>query len=113
MLESQGAVAWRDPRRLYAPPVKLLDPENQDYLLCIGHDTKTGYRIAFPISPSGHSRNCTWIKDFNLLQPLNLPDLANPLKRQGSFKCTNKTCQRFKNFISLENIYMTLFNQSV
>ena len=73
----------------------ILDPENQDYLLCIGHETKTGYRVAFPISPSGHSRECSWIKEFNLVQPLNLPDLTNPLEYsssgEGSRKCTKVT----------------------
>lgn len=61
----------------------ILDPKNKDYLLCIGHETKTGYRIGFPISPSGHSRNCEWIKKFNILQPLNLPDIPDPLKPGG------------------------------
>ena len=80
----------------------ILDPNNKDYLLCIGHDTKTGYRVAFPISPSGHSRNCTWIKEFNLIQSLNLPDLPNPLAYKGknndsSYACTNMTGLWFRN----------------
>ncbi|MDJ0577474.1 MAG: hypothetical protein QNJ65_20220 [Xenococcaceae cyanobacterium MO_234.B1] len=54
----------------------ILDPNNKDYLLCIGHETKTGYRIAFPISPLKHD----WIQEFNLLQPLNLPDTSTPSK---------------------------------
>ena len=66
----------------------ILDPNNQDYLLCIGHETKTGYRFAFPISSSGHSRNCDWIKKFNLLQPLNLPDIPNPLSYRGKSRNT-------------------------
>ncbi|MDJ0690598.1 MAG: hypothetical protein QNJ41_19075 [Xenococcaceae cyanobacterium MO_188.B32] len=75
----------------------ILDPNNQDYLLCIGHETKTGYRIAIPICPSGHSRNCKWIKDFNLIQPLNLPDIKNPLDKNSSEcrKCTATTTRWF------------------
>ena len=68
----------------------ILDPNNADYFLCIGHETKTGYRMAFPISPPGHD----WIKEFNLLQPLNLPDILNPLNipgNDGSFYCSNTT----------------------
>lgn len=73
----------------------ILDPDNDEHILCIGHDTKTGYRMASPISPEEHN----WLKKFNLLQPLNLPDIKTPLKRQsgglGSFSCTNKTCTWF------------------
>ena len=75
----------------------ILDPENKDYLLCIGHETKTGYRVAFPISPSGVGRNCNWIKMLNIVQPVNLPDIDNPLERKNSdkFKCTNATSNWF------------------
>ena len=66
----------------------ILDPDNKDYILCIKHETKTGYRMTMPISPEGHN----WLEEFNLLQPLNLPDIKNPLKRRGVaetiFKCT-------------------------
>ncbi len=34
----------------------ILDPDNKDYILCIKHETKTGYRMAMPISPEGHNR---------------------------------------------------------
>ena len=75
----------------------ILDPNNTEYLLCIGHETKTGYRVAFPLSPSNHD----WIKEFNLLQPLNLPDIPDPLKytgknNEGGFACSNATCRWFK-----------------
>ena len=78
----------------------IIAPENKDYLLCIGHETKTGYRVAFPMSPSGHSRHCKWIKEFNLLQPLNLPNIPNPLRRigknqEGGIICTTSTTQWF------------------
>ena len=73
----------------------ILDPNNKDYILCIKHATKTGYRMAMPLSPKGHN----WIEEFNLLQPLNLPDIKNPLERtgsgQGSYKCTNAVCGWF------------------
>ncbi len=69
----------------------MLDPSNNDYILCIGHNTKTGYRMAIPLSPDGHD----WVKEFNLLQPLNLPDMDEPLKLKGKrgavFKCSDLT----------------------
>ncbi len=73
----------------------ILDPDNKEHILCIGHDTKTGYRMAMPLSPKGHD----WIKEFNLLQPLNLPDIKDPLKFTGgndqTFSCSNSTCEWF------------------
>lgn len=53
----------------------ILDPTNTDKILCIKHATKTGYRMAMPISPQGEN----WLDEFNLIQPLNLPDIKNPL----------------------------------
>ena len=74
----------------------ILDSNNEHYLLCIKEATKTGYRVAFALSPEGHN----WIEEFNLLQPLNLPDVKNPLKlsgRNGSgFICTSLTCRWFR-----------------
>lgn len=84
----------RDAGDLIIPAI--LDPNNKDYILCIKHDTKTGYRMTMPISPEGHN----WIEEFNLLQPLNLPDIEEPLKRTGDDKggttCTSSTCDWFK-----------------
>ena len=70
---------------------------NTNHLLAIGHRTKTGYRVAFPLSPNGHD----WVKEFNLLETLNLPKIDDPLtcfgsENSGSFKCTTKTGQWFK-----------------
>lgn len=77
----------------------ILDPNNEDYLLCVGHKTKTGYRVAIPISPSGIGRNCNWIKEFNLVHPMNLPNVKNPLERITSKssvrKCTDATTAWF------------------
>jgi integrase len=73
----------------------ILDPKNSEHILCIKHDTKTGYRMAMPISPEGHD----WVEEFNLLQPFNLPDIPNPLERgssgKSSFSCSNKTGRWF------------------
>ncbi|MDJ0691909.1 MAG: tyrosine-type recombinase/integrase [Xenococcaceae cyanobacterium MO_188.B32] len=76
----------------------ILDPNNQDFWLCIGHETKTGFRVAFPISPHGHSSNCQWIKDFNLIQSLNLPDIKNPLERRmnGQHMCSQSVNKWFE-----------------
>lgn len=74
----------------------ILNPKNDKHILCIKHDTKTGYRMVIPISPS--DRN--WIQEFDLLQPMNLPDLKNPLRRTGkkkaSYQCTNDTGRWFR-----------------
>ena len=79
---------------LVVPAIR--DPENKDYILCIKEATKTGYRMAAPLSPDGHN----WIEEFKLLQPFNLPDIKNPLKKQGkngsAFSCTKQTCHWFK-----------------
>lgn len=73
----------------------ILDPDNTEKLLCIKHATKTGYRIAFPLSPDGQD----WLKLFNLIQPMCLPPLKDPLKKVGkneaSYYCTNQTGQNF------------------
>ncbi len=76
----------------------ILDPENKDYLLCIGHKTKTGYRVAFPASLSGIGRDCDWIERFDIVQPMNLPDINNPLghsKKSSTKNCTIATVQWF------------------
>ena len=80
---------WRG-NRLIVPAI--LDSKNEDYLLCIGHETKTGHRVAFPISPNGHSRNCDWIQKFNIIQPLNLPDIPDPLGYRGTNKDNSRGC---------------------
>ena len=84
----------RDAGDLIVPAI--LDPENKEHILCIKHKTKTGYRMAMPLSPAGHN----WVEEFNLLQPLNLPDMENPLRKLGknktSFFCTNNSCKWFK-----------------
>lgn len=85
----------KQPDNLIIPAIR--DPNNKHHILCIKHDTKTGYRMAMPISPDGHD----WIEEFNLLQSLNLPEIENPLKKTGedglgSFRCTEKTTAWFK-----------------
>ncbi|MDJ0681068.1 MAG: hypothetical protein QNJ18_14515 [Xenococcaceae cyanobacterium MO_167.B52] len=76
----------------------ILDPDNKDYYLCIGHQTKTGYRVAFPASPSGIGGDCDWLERFNIVQFMNLPDIKNPLGKCGNgsnLNCTNATVQWF------------------
>jgi integrase len=73
----------------------ILDPSNKEKILCIKHATKTGYRMAMPISPQGEN----WIEQFNLLQPLNLPEIKNPLAyRKGahSYNCSTDACCWFR-----------------
>jgi integrase len=73
----------------------ILDPSNKNKILCIKHATKTGYRMAIPISPQGED----WIEEFNLIQPLNLPSLKEPLAFRGGthgYNCTSDSCRWFK-----------------
>ena len=98
--DEQGKYLWEQYRGKSRIIPAILDPKNEDYLLCIGHETKTGLRVAFPISTNGYCRSCEWIKKFNLLQPLNLPDMPNPLKRRsgkgGNLPCSHDTGQWFR-----------------
>jgi integrase len=72
----------------------VLDPANKDKILCIKHNTKTGYRMAMPLSPLGEN----WLEEFGLIRPFNLPDVKNPLgtvNRSQTPNCTSKTGQWF------------------
>lgn len=73
----------------------ITDPDNKLHILAIKHDTKTGYRMAMPLSPIGYD----WLKDFNLIRELNLPEIDNPLgfqtKAKNNYNCTNKTSRWF------------------
>ncbi len=74
----------------------ILDPENKDYILCIKHDTKTGYRMVAPISPEGHN----WLEEFNLLQPFNIPHIKDALIRNGihagGYNCSSAVGKWFR-----------------
>ncbi len=87
----------------------LLDTvNNPHHILCIGHNTKTGYREAFPISPSGAGKDCDWIEDFNLLQPMNLPDIEKPLEAYPKYdykRCTAATSSWFQEGRSAKSKY--------
>lgn len=91
--EDEEISVQRDAEDLIIPAI--LDPNNKKHILCIKHDTKTGYRMAMPLSPEGHN----WMEEFNLLQPFNLPNIKNPLgipgQNKGSFNCSDKTCKWF------------------
>ncbi len=75
----------------------ILDPNNKDYILCIKHESKTGYRMTMPLSPDGHD----WVKEFDLLKPFNIPYVKDALKRNstgsGGLRCSNRTCEWFRN----------------
>lgn len=74
----------------------ILDSSNTEKLLCIRHNTKTGYRVAFPLSPDGQD----WLKLFDLIQPMNLPPIRDPLNKKGktesSYYCSQRTCRNFR-----------------
>lgn len=74
----------------------IFDENNKNKFLAIGHETKTGYRLAMPISPKGKD----WFERFGLNQPFNLPDIKNPLdyanKGKGAYNCANRTGDWFR-----------------
>jgi integrase len=78
--------------RLIVPAI--LDPANTEKILCIKHATKTGYRMAMPLSPSGED----WLREFDLIQPFNLPDIENPLDKNNvgqALRCSKFACDWF------------------
>jgi integrase len=60
----------------------FFDPNNDFPILVIGDDTKTGKRLAMPLSPIGDN----WIERFHLKDELILPDIKDPLKLTKSDK---------------------------
>lgn len=74
----------------------IRDPNNKEKRLAIKHDTKTGYRVAYPLSPVGKD----WFEQFGLNQPFNLPDVKNPLGYTGnnssSYNCTGQATYWFR-----------------
>lgn len=96
--DNEGKYLWQRYQGSNLTIPAILDPNNDKYLLSIGHQTKTGYRIAFPLSPNGHD----WIKEFNIVQPFNLPDIPDPLEywgnnKQNCLKCSNQASNWFQN----------------
>lgn len=71
------------------------DPSNTRHILAIKHSTKTGYRMAIPLSPKNHN----WLEEFKLIGELNLPSFETPLgynaDSTGSYNCTIGTCRWF------------------
>jgi integrase len=62
----------------------FFDPNNEFPMLVIGDDTKTGKRLAMPLSPAGDN----WIERFHLKDGLILPDIKEPLKLKTN-GCSN------------------------
>ena len=52
----------------------FFDPANEHPFLVIGDDTKTGKRLAVPLSPKSDN----WVERFHLKDGLKLPDIKNP-----------------------------------
>ena len=71
----------------------FFDPANSQPILVIGNETKTGKRLAVPLSPSGDD----WIVQFNLKDGLPEYSISNPLKlfRDGTHKGTRAICDYF------------------
>lgn len=83
----------RQGKKLIVPAI--LDTDNDKKILCIKHNTKTGYRMAMPLSP--YQKN--WLEQFNLISKFNIPDIPNPLKideKNTSFYCSSNACRWFK-----------------
>jgi hypothetical protein len=66
----------------------FFDPNNPRPILVIGDDTKTGKRLAIPLSPKGDN----WIKRFNLKDGLKIPDIANPFGLTGNGTSNGTGC---------------------
>lgn len=95
--DDEGKYFWQKYQGSNLTIPAILDPTNERKLLAIGHKTKTGYRIAFPLSPNGRN----WLDEFNLLGTLNLPDIPDPLgyggkKATTSRNCTGQACLWFR-----------------
>jgi|GEM_PF-1452644 len=74
-------------------------PENDMHVLAIGNQTKTGYRLAYPLSPAGED----WVKEFDLMGEFRLPEVKNPLGAKSangslSMNCTIQTCEKFRDY---------------
>ncbi|MGK7936519.1 MAG: hypothetical protein AB4206_12090 [Xenococcaceae cyanobacterium] len=74
----------------------ITDPNNKRHILAIKRDTKTGFRMAIPLSPKGYD----WIEEFNLVSKLNLPDIDNPLEYENKDgimrRCTGSVVRWFR-----------------
>lgn len=73
-----------DSEKIVYPVTDLVN--NPHHLICIKSDTKTGYRVAVPISPEGED----WFNYFGLNRDLFLPEISNPLKPNCKNDCTRK-----------------------
>ncbi|MBR8828775.1 MAG: hypothetical protein DSM107014_12885 [Gomphosphaeria aponina SAG 52.96 = DSM 107014] len=74
------------------------DPSNVHHKLAVKHTTKTGYRVAIPLSPPGED----WVREFDIHGELRLPEMKDPLslKRTGSgtsYYCSHRICYDFRN----------------
>ena len=74
----------------------ILDPLNEHHLLAIGNSTKTGYRLAFPLSPSGEN----WVTEFGLINKFNIPIIKDPLNNSNPYRspynCSQFTASWFR-----------------
>ncbi len=74
----------------------ILDENNKNKILAIKHQTKTGHRLAAPLSPVGKD----WFKQFGLNQPWNAPIIKDPLGKPGEngqgYNCSNRACRWFR-----------------
>lgn len=76
-----------DSEKIIYPVTDLIN--NPHHLVCIKSDTKTGYRIAVPISPEGEN----WFDYFGLNRGAFLPKISNPLKAVGK-NSSQKKCSK-------------------
>lgn len=90
----------------------FFDPNNEFPILVINDDTKTGKRLAMPLSPVGDN----WIERFHLKDGLILPDIKEPLKTGKGDKSLGSelTIQRLgtgkQSTIAWESLNVTKFS---
>jgi integrase len=91
----------------------FFDPSNEFPMLVVGDDTKTGKRLAMPLSPAGDN----WIERFHLKDGLILPDIKEPLKSEMNNGAINGSSRIIKQLgagktstIAWESLNVTRFS---
>jgi integrase len=90
----------------------FFDSDNKFPVLVINDDTKTGKRLAMPLSPIGDN----WLERFHLKDGLILPDIKEPLKvmkdfrSNGADKISNRLGSGKSATIAWESLKVTKFS---
>jgi hypothetical protein len=94
--DEYGSDAIRFDKKRIVPA--FFDRENDEPILVISNDTKTGKRLAVPLSPKGDN----WIERFNLKDGLKIPGVTNPAEL--NFGGTTNGTNGIVNYFSAKGI---------